>query len=74
MDVTEAQKRVMQLLSQGGKKGITFEHVKPVFFEDGRVVMVQPDGGSVTLHPDGKVVHTSADGSERIIDEAELTS
>jgi hypothetical protein len=59
----ERDKRVDQLELAGGTRGLTIEHTKPVYFKDGRRVIVRPDGSSLFYYPNGGVVLEFADGS-----------
>jgi hypothetical protein len=60
---TERHKRVQELEIAGGQKGLTVEQAKPVYFKDGRVALVQPDGSSLVYYPNGGIVLELADGT-----------
>lgn len=59
----DREKRVTELEVAGGTKGLTFEQTKPVYFKDGRVAIVQPDGSSLVYYPDGGIVLEFPDGT-----------
>ncbi|HEY9792935.1 MAG TPA: hypothetical protein V6D22_21215 [Candidatus Obscuribacterales bacterium] len=61
--LVQRDKRVGELELAGGTKGLTIEHTKPVYFKDGRRVIVRPDGSSLFYYPNGGVVLELADGS-----------
>lgn len=56
------EKRVFELVTAGGEKGQTQGMAKPIYFKDGRVVMVKPDGSSLCMYPNGGVVVDLPDG------------
>lgn len=59
----ERDKRVLELESAGGHKGLTFEQTKPVYFKDGRMVVVRKDGSSLVYYPNGGLILELTNGS-----------
>jgi hypothetical protein len=58
----QREKRVCELVSAGGEMGRTQGMAKPVYFKDGRIVMVKPDGSSLCMYPGGGLVLDLPDG------------
>lgn len=63
--LSNREKRVVELICAGGKKGLTCGQQKPVYFQDGRIVLVRKDGTLIAHYPNGRVVEELSDGTVR---------